>query len=84
MFKDLLTDSGVPWRHIFTVVIRRFGNDTYARWYLPEPVDLIGNIMMLNNYDHTADTTGRMMTDGSPRGSSPAAVPRSHLIRENR
>ena len=84
MFRDLFLDSNVPWRHIFTVIVGRFGKDTYARWYLHEPVDLIGNIMMLNKCDHTTDATGRMMTNGSPSGSSPTAVPRSHLIRENR
>ena len=84
MFEDLLTDSGVPWDHIFTVIIGRFGKDTYARWYLHEPIDLIGNIMMLTKCDDTADMTGRMMTNGNPGGSSPTAVPRSYLIRENR
>ena len=84
MFKALLYHFNVPSRHVFTVVIGRGGSATYAWWYIDEPVDLIGNIMMLIRCDRTGDTTGGMMTNGKPRGSRPTAVPRSHLIRANR
>ena len=60
----------------------RTGSNTYAPWYLDEPVDLIGNIMMLNKCDRTGDLNGGVV-NGRPRGSRPTAVPRSHLIRAN-
>ena len=84
MFKALLYHSDLPSKHVFTVIIGRTGSGTYAWWYIDEPVDLIGNIMMLIKCDRTGDTTGGMMVKGKPRGSRPAAVPRSHLIRANR
>ena len=83
MFKSLFYHFNVPSRHLFTVILGRTGYDTYAWWYLDEPVDLIGNIMMLIKCDRTGDLSGGMV-NGQPRGSRPTAVPRSHLIRANR
>lgn len=83
MFKALFYHFNVPSRHLFTVIMGRTGSDTYAWWYLDEPVDLIGNIMMLIKCDRTGDMTGGMV-NGKIRGSRPTAVPRSHLIRANR
>ena len=83
MFKALFYHFNVPSRHLFTVIIGRMGAATYAWWYLDEPVDLIGNIMMLIKCDRTGDLSGGMV-NGQPRGSRPDAVPRSHLIRANR
>ena len=84
MFVSLLHHSDLPSGTVFTVVVGSTGPDTYACWYIDEPVDLIGNIIMLIECDRTGNTTGGMMPGGISRGSRPHAVPRSHLIRAKR
>lgn len=84
MYKALLDHLNVPSRQVFSVIVGKSGSATYAWWYIDEPADLIGNIMMLIKCDRTGDMTGGKMTNGKPRGSRPNAVPRSHLIRANR
>ena len=57
MFRALHA-SDLPQTNVFTVIVGGHGSDTYAQWYLTEPVDVIGNVFMLQQADRSGGVEG--------------------------
>ncbi|KAK3173260.1 hypothetical protein OEA41_006589 [Lepraria neglecta] len=84
MFRALHA-SDMPQTNVFTVIVGGHGSDTYAQWCLTEPVDVIGNVFMLQQADRSGGVEGKgaLLNNGKPRGSKWLPVSRSALIRAN-
>ena len=79
MFRALSV-SGLPNGTVFTVAIGEDQKLTDADWILPDPVEVIATIMMLNKSDENCEGEDILQSGNSKRNSKVLPVPRSYLL----